>query len=67
MYKNVMEEFRNEKDTPDGEEPVMDDYDLIAYHKLQVDFEYILELLQGFIESLDPKQDNYKESNFKED
>lgn len=53
MYKNVMEEFRKEKDPTDDEEPVLDDYDLVAYHKLQVDFEYILELLQGFIESLD--------------
>ncbi len=53
MYKNVMEEFRKEKDPTDDEEPVLDDYDLVAYHKLLVDFEYILELLQGFIESLD--------------
>lgn len=67
MYRNVMEEFRTEKEKPDGDEPILDDYELVAYHKLQVDFEYILELLQGFIEALDPKQDNYKEENFKED
>lgn len=67
MYRNVMEEFRTEKEKPDGDEPVLDDYELVAYHKLQVDFEYILELLQGFIEALDSDQDNYKEENFEED
>lgn len=63
MYKNVMEEFRKEKDPTDDDEPVLDDYDLVAYHKLQVDFEYILELLQGFIESLDENN----EKNFQDD
>ncbi len=67
MYKNVMEELRKEKDKTDDEEPVLDDYDLVAYHKLQVDFEYIIELLQGFIESLDPDQDDYNEKNFQDD
>lgn len=67
MYRNVMEEFRTEKEKPDGDEPILDDYELVAYHKLQVDFEYILELLQGVIEALDSEQDNYKEENFKED
>lgn len=63
MYKNVMEEFRKEKDPTDDDEPVLDDYDLVAYHKLQVDFEYILELLQSFIESLDENT----EKNFQDD
>jgi type I restriction enzyme, R subunit len=64
MYKNVMEELRKDKDqADDDDEPVLDDYDLIAYHKLQVDFEYILELLQGFIESLDEND----EKNFQDD
>lgn len=67
MYKNVMEELRPDPDDPDTDDPIIDDYELVAYHKLQVDFEYILQLLQGFIESLDPEQENYKEENFNED
>ena len=34
-----------------NEEPVWDDYDLVAYSKLRIDFEYIVELLQGVMES----------------
>lgn len=67
MYKNVMEEFRKDKENPDDKDPVMDDYDLIAYDRLRIDFEYLLELLQGFIESLDPSQNDFKEVNFEAD
>ena len=45
-------------------EPVLDDYDLIAYNKLRVDFEYILKLLQGVVESLDQSEDNFEEDEF---
>ena len=47
MYKNVMEELKKQNDNsgPD-EEPVWDDYDLAAYSKLKIDFEYIVELGQ---------------------
>lgn len=67
VYKNVMEEFRKDKENPDDKDPVMDDYDLIAYDRLRIDFEYLLELLQGFIESLDPSQNDFKEVNFEAD
>lgn len=67
MYKNVMEEFRKDKENSDDKDPVMDDYDLIAYDRLRIDFEYLLELLQGFIESLDPSQNDFKEVNFEAD
>ena len=51
MYKNVMEELKKPDDNqnPD-EEPVWDDYDLVAYSKLRIDFEYIVELLRGVME-----------------
>lgn len=56
MYKNIMEELKDEKEEDDlveeGDEPILDDYDLIAYNKLRIDFEYIVELLQGFVDSL---------------
>ena len=64
MYRNVMEELKKpDDDTPDTE-PVMDDYELIAYNKLRVDFEYIVELLQGVVESLDQSVNDFEEAGF---
>lgn len=52
MYRNFVEELKPEpEDTGDEDDPVYDDYDLIAYSRLKIDFEYIVELLQGFIDS----------------
>lgn len=65
MYKNVLEELKGEKESPEEEdEPVIDDYELVAYNKLRIDFEYIVELLQGFIESLDPIQKDFTKADF---
>ena len=64
MYRNVMEELKKLDDDTQDTEPVLDDYDLIAYNKLRVDFEYILELLQGVVESLDQSEDNFEEAAF---
>lgn len=64
MYQNVMEELKKPKDNPDGDETVLDDYDLIAYSKLRVDFEYIMELLQGIVDSYDPESDDYEYAEF---
>lgn len=65
MYKNVMEELKKSDDNPDSEEePVWDDYDLVAYSKLRIDFEYIVELLQGFVESPDPSENGFDEAEF---
>lgn len=67
MYKNILEELKTEKeDSEDETEPAMDDYELVAYNKLRVDFEYLVELLQGFIESLDQPQEDFKEADFEE-
>lgn len=65
MYKNILAELKEDQDgKKDDSEPVMDDYELIAYNKLRIDFEYLVELLQGFVEYLDdPKS---KETEFKE-
>ena len=46
------------------DEPVHDDYELVAYSKLRIDFEYIVELLQGFVASLDPSLEDYDEASF---
>lgn len=65
MYKNVMEELKKPGDDEDpADEPVRDDYELVAYSKLRIDFEYIVELLQGFVESLDQSSEDYDEASF---
>lgn len=65
MYKNVMEELKKPDDDSDpGEEPVWDDYDLIAYSRLRIDFEYIVELLRGVVESLDPSEHDFDAAEF---
>ncbi len=67
MYKNVMEEIRpnpDDPDVPDDPEPVFDDYKLIAYSKFRVDYEYIVGLLQGFVDLLVPSE--VSESEFED-
>lgn len=65
MYLNVMEELKKPtEETEPEDEPVRDDYDLVAFSKLRIDFEYIIELLQGFVESLDQSEDNFNEVDF---
>ncbi len=64
MYRNVMEELKKPDDDNPEIDPVLDDYELIAYNKLRIDFEYILELLQGVVESLDPSENNFEEIDF---
>lgn len=65
MYKNVIEELKRSADAPNSdEEPIWDDYDLVAYSKLRIDFEYIVELLQGFVDSLDPTENAFNEAEF---
>ena len=66
IYKNVIEELKKEVDPKEpNDDPVLDDYDLVAYSKLKVDFEYIVELLQGFVESLDEKKNDFDEAEFR--
>lgn len=64
MYRNVMEELKKPDDDTSDIDPVLDDYDLIAYNKLRVDFEYIVELLQGVVESLDQSENDFNEAEF---
>lgn len=63
-YNNVIEELK--KDSPDDteDEPIRDDYDLVAYSKFKIDFEYIVELLQGFVDFLDQKNEDFDETEF---
>ena len=67
MYKNVLEELKKDKDPDDpADEPIHDDYELVAYSKIKVDFEYIVGLLRDFVESLDAPDDEIDEEEFSE-
>lgn len=66
MYRNVIEELRSERDPSSENEADIDDYDLIAYHKIRVNFEYIVQLLQGFVDSLHPEKNNSEQSDFQD-
>ena len=60
-----MEELKKSDGDPDQEEePVWDDYDLVAYSKLRIDFEYIVELLRGVVESLEPSENDFNKLEF---
>ncbi len=64
VYKNVMEELKKDPPEVDDSEPIRDDYDLVAYNKFKIDFEYIVELLQGFVDFLDQKDEDIDEAEF---
>ena len=68
QYKNILDELKpgDDEGGDDGEDepPVLDDYDLVAFSKLRIDFEYIVELLQGFVDSFDQSSDDYDEVDF---
>lgn len=68
MYKNVMEELKKPKDDDkEDENPILDDYDLIAYNKLRIDYEYIMSLFQGVVESLSQTAEDFKKADFERD
>ncbi|MDD5804297.1 MAG: type I restriction endonuclease subunit R [Clostridia bacterium] len=49
-YKNVMEEIRPDPGTDDKVDPVPDpDYELMAYSHTQIDYEYIINLIQNIV------------------
>lgn len=63
-YNNVMEELKKDPTVDTDDEPIRDDYDLVAYSKFKIDFEYIVELLQGFVDFLDQKNEDFDETEF---
>lgn len=65
MYKNIIEELKPDPDDVDNtDDPILDDYDLVAYTTIKIDFEYIVQLLQGFVEFINSKDDELKENEF---
>ena len=63
-YNNVMEELKKDPTADTDDDPIRDDYDLVAYSKFKIDFEYIVELLQGFVDFLDQKNEDFDETEF---
>ena len=63
-YNNVMEELKQDPPDDTDDDPIRDDYDLVAYSKFKIDFEYIVELLQGFVDFLDQKNEDFDEIEF---
>lgn len=59
-----MEELKKDSSDDTDDEPIRDDYDLVAYSKFKIDFEYIVELLQGFVDFLDQKNEDFDETEF---
>ena len=64
VYRNVMEELKKDPQKDADDDPIRDDYDLVAYSKFKVDFEYIVELLQGFVDFLDQNDNDFDEVEF---
>ncbi len=70
QYKNVLDWLKDQNDenkdddTDTPEQPVRDDYDLVAFSKLRIDFEYIVELLQGFVDSLNQSDSDFESIDF---
>lgn len=54
IYKNVLEELKadDEDDDDTDDTPIDDDYDLVAYSKVTIDYEYIVGLLQDFVDDI---------------
>ncbi len=59
IYKNVVEILKVDPDDDDdvdqieNSDPIGDDYELIAVNKFKIDYEYIVDLLQGFLDAID--------------
>ena len=63
-YKNIVEILKKDKPENPDEPIITDDYDLVAFSKFKIDFEYIVELLQGFVDFLRPEDSEFDESEF---
>ncbi len=68
MYLNVMEEIKSPDNPTDPDDPVveppLEPYELVAYNKFRIDFEYIVQLLQGFVDNLVKDFGNFDEEEF---
>lgn len=63
-YKNIVEILKKDKPENPDDPIITDDYDLVAFNKFKIDFEYIVELLQGFVDFLKPGDEDFDEAKF---
>lgn len=61
VYRNVVEELKKEREEKGEDEDFKEDYELVAFHRFKIDFEYIVGLLQGFVDLLDTKKESENE------
>lgn len=65
VYKNIVEILKKDPPEVEGDPVIVEDYDLVAFNKFRIDFEYIVELLQGFVDLIaDPNDKEFDEANF---
>ena len=64
VYKNIVEILKKDKPENPDDPIITDDYDLVAFNKFKIDFEYIVELLQGFVDFLKPEDEDFDEVEF---
>ncbi|MBR4515744.1 MAG: type I restriction endonuclease subunit R [Lachnospiraceae bacterium] len=62
-YRNAVEEIKEEKteETSEDDNPLVEDYDLVAIEKFTVDYEYIIGLIQGLTNLIPTEEDEQKE------
>ena len=60
IYKNIVKELTPDPvDSPEDDEPISDDYELVAVNKIKIDFDYIVELLRGFVENIQESDEDF--------
>lgn len=48
-YRNVMEELKSEKGNGEVDPTVTDDYELLSYDRVKIDYDYIIALIQNIV------------------
>ncbi|MBE5905296.1 MAG: type I restriction endonuclease subunit R [Lachnospiraceae bacterium] len=64
VYKNIVEILKKDKEDEQEDLVFIDDYELVAFNKFKIDFEYIVELLQGFVDFLNIEEESVDEKEF---
>lgn len=61
MYNNIMEELKPEPTDNDQDADFIDDsYELMAFHRFRVDYDYIMELLRGMVAAIEETEEEFQ-------
>lgn len=66
-YKNIIAKRKSENiddENKENTDVITDDYELVAFSKIRIDFEYIVLLLQGIVETLNQEDEDFNEVEF---